>query len=226
LNTNYTVPAIRDNNFHYTPDIRLTFTDVQSRTVGCTVTGPYSLMMANDIQSERGLVALGIACILFVAVFAILLLLSYRRNEQRMVLINSKEQTRKATFAHRKRSSMNHYQYFRTLPNGQVVSLSGLHPISQSSQQHFYKSPRPVLTATRRNNEQSKQSGAHLQPSQLETQTQHQLPEYLQNIPNDTTDDDDDDDDESEDDSRQPRSGLIISNPNYNETQLPTRPVI
>lgn len=220
LLTNYTVPKVRDNNFHYTPDLRLTFTDARNRTVGCTVTGPYSIMLANDVRSEHGWIALGIACSVFVSIFATLLLFSYSRNEERLKQTMNKDRKQRAPCAQRRRNSMDdRYQYFQTLPDGQVVPLPGVHPISQPSQQHFYKIPRPVLTVTRRC------SGGATQKQQ-EEKSQPQIPDYLQNIPNDTTDDDDDDDDESEDRSHQLAPGQIASDPKYNEPQLPTRPVI
>lgn len=284
LSTFYYVPKIHDNNFHYTPDIRLTFTDVQARKVGCTVSGPYSLLVENDTRSERGYIALAISCCIFIFVFAFLLiynssygkkLLSKNSTNKTNCNANPMDDddddyeilrtTRKAILAQRRRlHNLNQYQYFRTLPNGQVIPLPGLQPIPPKtpthsstppkdgeaaassstffgalapSQQHFYyyKSPRPVITVTRHvpttatvttataENHQSTAMSSSAVSQNISSQ-QYQLPAYLQNMPNSSTTDDDeshDDDDDDDDDGHQ-----LTSNPQYNETHLPTRPVI
>jgi hypothetical protein len=222
LSTNYTVPKLRDNSFHYTPDVRLTFTDTRARIVGCTVSGPYSLKIDSEKRSRQGWIALGMSCILFVSVFTGLVVQSYRRDRQRQESSSNKDQRKKPVIAQRKLDNMNHYQYFRTLPSGQVVRLPGMHPIAHPSQQHpYYKSPRPVLTVTRRHTKPATES--------TENQASHKdppssVPDYLKNIPNVSSDDDDDD--ESEDLSHNAGSRDVVCNPQYNETQLPTRPVI
>lgn len=270
LSTFYHVPKINDNNLHYTPDIRLTFTDVQARKVGCTVSGPYSILVENDTRSEHGYIALAISCSIFIFVFAFLLMYSstYGKNRSstnsnskgdKMNAIDDDDDdeilktTQKAILAQRRRlHHLNQYQYFRTLPNGQVIPLPGVQQIpsktpayspvapkggdsatSVPSQQHFYyyKSPRPVITVTRHVSADravaSGTTGTYQQASNASQNLsthQYQLPAYLQNIPNSSTDEDEshDDDDDDDDDNRH----QLKTNPQYNETHLPTRPVI
>jgi hypothetical protein len=228
LSSNYTVPKLRDNSFHYTPDVRITFTDARARIVGCSVTGPYSLNVDSDKRSKQGWVALGMACVLFLSVFTGLVMRSIRSDQERMENNGNKDQRKKAVLAQRKLDDTNRYQYFRTLPNGQVVQLPGIHPIAHPSQQHpYYKSPRPVLTVTRRHTKGAATASALLHDEQQTTQSDpnnpSSVPDYLKNIPNVSSDDDDD---ESEDLSHGVGSRDVVCNPQYNETQLPTRPVI
>lgn len=236
----FTVPKTPDTGYHYTPDIRLTFTDDQSRRVGCAATGPYSLLVANDVRAENGLIALAIACSVFIVIFSLLLLVSnFRKIEPGHATAAEQQKQRQLQF-------QNH-QYFRTLPNGQVMQLpipptphgnpavstvfgGSSYPYTNQQQQFFHKSPRPVLTATRRyapatiQNEAS--ADASNRPSkqgqQPSSSAQHSSnAAYLLNINNCATSEDDDEDEDDDDDRRQ-----ISTNPMYNETQLPTRPVI
>jgi len=163
LDAYYRVPPISDYNFKYTPDIRLQFLNQDGQRIGCVVTGPTAIHKAADIKAMHGLVALTIAVGVFLFLFAILLLLSHRRKRR----IEAVREKRGAA-----RHAANN-QYFRTLPNGQVVPATSA-PLP----------PPPPRRVPR-------------------------------SIPEDSEEDDDDDDDP-----------LQISNPAYNETHIPTRPII
>lgn len=169
LTTYYTVPSISDYNFHYTPDVRLTFTNARNAMVGCVTTGPVALHHTAAVKAVQGWIALGVAVLLFVLIFSILLVLSHRRKKLLERLRNHK------------RNPVSNYQYFRTLPNGQVVALPG------GAQQ-----PQP-----------------HPQP-------------FMQSEEPDSEEEDDDEDDQQDCSN----NALNISNPAYNETQIPTRPII
>jgi hypothetical protein len=167
----YTVPSFADSSLHYTPDVRLTFLNDQGTRFGCVVTGPIALLSQADAKAVAGLVALGISVTIFIGIFSILLYLSHRRKQRLEKLTRLTTQTAMQ------------YQYFRTLPNGQVVPVTG-HP-----------------------------------PPVRPQQRQRPMPQQQQQHPHDHHEDGDDDDDDSED-------ALNISNPAYNETQLPSRPII
>jgi hypothetical protein len=171
LTTYYYVPPIRDYNFHYTPDIRLTFMDKEGLRIGCVSSGPVAIHKANDVRAVHGFIALGISIAVFVCIFSALLFLSHRRKKRIEQLREKRGHTISGT----------RYQYFRTLPNGDVVPLPSNHQHPAS------------LVATRQ-------------------QSQQHLPKLEQGS-------DEEDDDDSE-------NVLNISNPAYNETQMPTRPII
>lgn len=157
LETYYTVPSIDDYSLHYTPDVRLIFSNTHGRRIGCVLTGPAAIHLYNERKALHGLVFLASALVVFLGVFAILLYMSYLR-KVRLEQLREKLRNQQGG---RPRS-----QYFRTLPNGHVPPLA----------------PRLHRTAEASDEEE---------------------------------DDDDDDDD-----------ALQISNPAYNETQIPTRPII
>jgi hypothetical protein len=282
LSTFYYVPKIQDTNLHYTPDVRLSFTDIQGRKVGCTVSGPYSLFVENDTRSQHGYVALGISCCILIFVFAFLLVYSSSYGQKllsrhskntadgKRQAINDDDDddseilqiTRNAILAQRRRlQHLNQYQYFRTLPNGQVVPLPGLQAVppyaptvstaipkdatatpSQSAftglspphqNFYYYKSPRPVITVTRHIPKGTKAIATTTGIQQVTTGSailsqnipspQYQVPAYLQNIPDSSSGDDDSQEEGDDDDDA---GHHLTSNPRYNETHLPTRPVI
>ena len=162
LEAYYRVPAIRDYNFKYTPDIRLQFTNRAGRRIGCVVSGPTAMHKVANRKAEQGLVALAVAVGLVLGLFAVLLLLSQRRKRRGGTMR-----------AHHNHNSPEAYQtqYMRTLPNGTVRPTAG---------PRIREQPRPI-------------------------------PE------------DYDEDDEEEEENDDP---LQISNPEYNETHVPTRPII
>lgn len=186
----YTVPASSaDSSLHYTPDVRLTFTNDRGERVGCVVTGPIALRSRADAKAVAGLVALGIAVLVFLGIFAALLFLSHRRKKrlERMRLNNNSGSTNSCSNQSTAASTAMQYQYFRTLPNGQVVPVTGHPPVRQQ---------RPM-------------------PQQQHAQQQQHLQQQLQHHHHHIAEDDDDSED-----------ALNISNPAYNETQLPSRPII
>lgn len=185
--TYYTVPSIRDYGFHYTPDVRLTFTDETGNRLGCATTGTVAMHVTADHKAAQGMLALGISCIAFLLVFALLLFLSHRRRK-RLEQITAHRTSR--------------YRYFRTLPSGQVIPLpSGGQSVQPQSQSHS----------------QNQQS---LQEQQIQQVYRNTLPlvrvSSSESIGGDST----------STTSRGARMHHPINNPAYNETQLPTRPII
>jgi len=169
LITYYKVPAITDTHFKYTPDIRFTLWNADHQRIGCVVTGPSEIHSAADRKAAHGLVALAIALGIFLSLFAVLLFLSHRR-KKRIEALREKRGGGSSGSC----TGSRQYQYFRTLPNGQVIPLPATAPPPPSR--------RPVRP-----------------------------------IPEDLEEDDDDDDCDD---------ALNISNPAYNETHMPTRPII
>lgn len=161
LQTYYTMPSITDYTLHYTPDVRLTFSNTYGRKIGCVLSGPAAIHLSNEKKAIRGLVFLGCALFAFLCVFATLLYMSYRRKKRLELLREKRNQ-------HQQQGGISRSQYFRTLPNGHI--------------------PRQGFAAP---------------PSRLHR----------------TTEVSDEEDDDSQD-------ALQISNPAYNETQMPTRPII
>jgi hypothetical protein len=119
------------------------------------------------------------ALLVFGSLFAVLLVLSYRRRRRLQI---------------REQQQQQRFQYFRTLPNGQVVALP---------------SPRFVPPVHRPQ-----------QQPQLEPPPSSQPPRSTSSDDNSDNGDEDDDDEDDEDNE------LQISNPAYNETRIPTRPII
>ena len=160
LQSHFYLPTmIADNKeFHFTPDVNLTFTDSQYNRLGCAVAGTFAMRRQAERRHKIGMAALGFALVVFGMVFGGLLILAYRRRK-RLESLTEKKTTR--------------YQYFRTLPNGQPVPM-----------QHGGVPPGP--------------------PPQLPPP-----PPMHYNMPPGAT-----------------PEAFQISNPAYNETQLPTRPVI
>jgi hypothetical protein len=195
----YAVPVFADSTFHYTPDVRLTFLNDDGQRVGCVVTGPIALRAAADAKAVAGLIALGISVTVFMGIFAALLFLSHRRRQglERLRLAGGNA----TTGAHA--TGAMQYQYFRTLPNGQVVPVVGHpRPSFTSMSQHSRVTASSTTTTTR-----DRPGSARPSTSSLPMRSTVQAP------------DDSDDDDDSE-------NALNISNPAYNETQLPSRPII
>lgn len=178
VETYFTVPTISDYSFHYTPDIRLSFYDSSGNRLGCGTTGTVALHRTADDKAVKGIWALGISCIAFCLVFSVLLYLSYRR----------KKRLEQLQLTERKSNSSNgnnRYQYFRTLPNGQVIPLAG----RVSSASHPRRNPPLVRVSSSGSMSVARATGdGH--------------------------------------DKRQHQQQRQISNPSYNETQLPTRPII
>ena len=167
LTTYYTVPTLRDYNFHYTPDVRLTFTNPQGRRIGCVLSGPSAIHRYNEQRSIHGLAALGLSLLAFLCIFGSLLHLSHMR-KKRLEYIREKRNLQR---------NGSHYQYYRTMPDGRVA---------------------------RTDNGQTDSNQRVPEPRQLRNATLHS-----------EVDDDEDSDD-----------ALNISNPEYNETHVPTRPII
>jgi hypothetical protein len=160
LQTYYAVPSIRDYAFHYTPDIRMTFTNEYKKVIGCVVSGPSALRLSSERRALQGFLVLSGALIVFLCIFGGLLLLAHRR-KQRLKMIRNKKNLHA--------SGLN-YPYLRTAPDGHV-------------------------------------SAPFNQPEQLPTPR----------IANHAISEDEDEDSEN---------ALNISNPAYNETHMPTRPII
>ena len=160
----YLPKMLEDNTeFHFTPDINMTFTDENLNRVGCAVTGTAALQREASRRHKTGMVALGIGLAVFGFVFGGLLILAYRRRKRLESLTERKTQR---------------YQYFRTLPNGQVVPLQ---PGQVPGPPSHPRAPPPQ-------------------------QVPYHMPPGMPPGP--------------------PQEAYQISNPAYNETQLPTRPVI
>jgi hypothetical protein len=189
VQTYYTVPSIRDYGFHYTPDVRLTFTDESSNRLGCSTTGTVAMHVTADHKAAQGMLALGISCIAFLVVFAVLLYLSHRRRKRLEKLTQHK--------------TSRHSRYFRTLANGQVIPLpsggTGRSQSSQSQQQNQQSVP------------PNQPSGGYRNPLPL---VRVSSSESGVSIGGDSTT------------SQGARMQHPINNPSYNETQLPTRPII
>ena len=163
LQSQFYIPqTIPDNDdFHFTPDVNLTFTDGNYNRLGCAVTGTTALHLQAERRHRIGMLALSIGLFVFGVVMGGLLLLAYRRRKRLETLTERKTPR---------------YQYFRTLPNGQVVPIQG-HPTT---------TPPPPPPQ-------------HMLPP---TQAPYNMPPGAA------------------------QEAFHISNPAYNETQLPTRPVI
>ena len=170
LSTQFSVPSsLRDSDMHYTPDLKIQFLH-NSRTIGCATTGSVALHRAADTHAQHGALALGVATLAFVCLFALLLFLSYRR-KKRLQEWAEEEDRSEASSTNDSDTGMK-YQYFRTLPNGQVV------PIQTTMDTTTVSRPIGLVTSSRI----------------------------------------DDDDDVSD--------PMSLSLPSYNETHLPTRPII
>ena len=164
FNSRFYLPElVADANkaFHFTPDLNITFTDTHRNRLGCAVTGTSALHVHAQRRHHFGMMSLGFALFVFGFVFAGLLFLSYRR-KKRLESLSEKKKPR--------------YQYFRTLPNGQVIPIQqGQSPPVGPPPQHMPLPPAGVPY----------------------------------NVPGGA-----------------PQEAFQISNPAYNETQLPPRPVI
>jgi hypothetical protein len=160
LRTYHAVPSIRDYALHYTPDIRMTFTNEYSKIIGCVVSGPSALRLSSERRAIRGILVLGCALVVFLGIFGTLLFLAHRR-KQRLQLLREKRNYHA--------SGLN-YPYLRAAADGHV-------------------------------------SAPYRQPEQLPTPR----------IANHAISEDEDEDSEN---------ALNISNPAYNETHMPTRPII
>jgi hypothetical protein len=206
--TYYVVPELMKRSadyesIHYTPDIKITFTDSHGNRLGCATAGAVAVHVRATTQGQRGFLALAIALGVFGLVFAALLVLSRWR------------QKRLEQMAQRKSSTQPRYQYFRTLPNGQVVPLpannstsvetggggastSSLPQQSHLQQQQYTQQQQQQQQQQQYNNIQQQQHFHHHHNNSLRNQQQQQLPP----------------------------DAFTLPNPSYNETQLPTRPVI
>jgi len=162
----YLPQMLQDNSeLHFTPDINVTFTDGDSNRLGCVVSGTAALHRQAGRRHNLGMMALGVGLLVFGIVFGGLLILAYRRRKRLERLTERK---------------VPRYQYFRTLPNGQVVPLQpGQAPVPPPSHPHATHPP---------------PHGPYHMPPGMSPGT--------------------------------PEEAYQISNPAYNETQLPTRPVI
>ena len=177
LKTYYTLPAIRDYYFHYTPDARLTFFDGDAGTIlACVAVGTGAVHKRQQSAANQGLVALGICTAIFCVIFGVLLYLSYRRKKRVEQLLRDNKQ------------SASHYN-MRTLPNNGQLNL----PVQERTvlPEHF-DSGNDRIRDDHGDNNYGNQMGLQLSsPCSV-----------------------------SSDDI------LDIRNPMYNETQMPTRPVI
>ena len=176
LQSQFYIPeTIPDNDdFHFTPDVNLTFTDANYNRLGCAVTGTTAFHLQAERRHGFGMMALAFGLTIFGVVMGGLLLLAYRRRKRLETLTERKTPR---------------YQYFRTLPNGQVVPIQQGHP-AVPPPQHMHPQ--------------------HMHPQQMHPQHMHHAatsPPYNMG-------------------PGAPQEAFQISNPAYNETQLPTRPVI
>lgn len=183
LTTSFTVPSLRDFFFHYTPDIKLTFYNPYTgQRIGCATTGTVALHRVADRRATRGLVALGVAVVVFCVVFALLLYLSYKRKKRL-------EHRREA--AHNKVHAATNYRYFRTLPSGQVI------PLPAATTHHGGGGGGPAAAAAAA----ATTNGGSSSSNHANHHHHHGM-------------------------SRPSVATMNISNPAYNETQIPTRPII
>jgi hypothetical protein len=188
LTATYAVPSNADSTLHYTPDIRLTFLDEFGRRVGCSTTGPVAQRLANSRRAAAGMWALGVSCVVILALFGGLLYMSHRRKQRLQDLRQKGDAAAMDT---------SRYQYFRTLPNGQVIPLPGQHQRRLPPQSH---EPSDTL--------HKPEPSGQLPQGTIILQQQVMV-----------GDDEDEDDSSSEE-------AVNMSNPEYNETELPTRPII
>ena len=167
----YLPQLMEDSNrdFHFTPDLNITLTDGHGHRLGCARTGTAAMHRQAKRRHIIGMWSLGIALVIFGAVFGGLLVLAYRRKKRLESLTEKK---------------VPKYQYFRTLPNGQVV------PIQPPVMPPHIIPPMPPPLPHYNN----------MPPGPLPY-----------NLPPGTVPE---------------GEAYQISNPAYNETQLPTRPVI
>jgi len=175
LQTYFYVPQLsREKDFHYTPDLQLSFADASTGTrLGCATTGVMAMHKQADRHAAMGLVALGIALFVFVGVFGVLLYLSYRRKKQ---------------IERYRESSLLSSSYIRTLPSGQMPpSGGGRQIIRQFGAGSRLRGIGPGLTT----------------------------------VPSAPSDDA-----SSTDGGRRGNDGKDISNPLYNTSRVPTRPII
>lgn len=108
--TTFQMPSIGDSSLHYTPDIKLSFVNSDGERIGCATTGTIAEHQYQDRRATKGLIALGLGLFVFLIVFGLLLHLSHRRKKRLETVFENRRQS---------------YQYFRTLPNGQVVPMPG-----------------------------------------------------------------------------------------------------
>jgi hypothetical protein len=113
--TTYQMPSIHDSSLHYTPDIKLSFTNSEGETVGCATTGTVAEHHYQDKRATTGLIALGLGLLVFLMVFASLLHLSHRRKKRLETVLENRKQS---------------YHYFRALPNGQVIPMHGAQAVT------------------------------------------------------------------------------------------------
>ena len=107
LKTYFFVPSIRDYDFHYTPDIKLSFFDGDEGTaLGCAATGTMAMRTRANRKAQQGLLALGICTLVFVLVFGGLLYASYRRKKDIQQYLREQKTSR---------------YYIQTMADGNVV---------------------------------------------------------------------------------------------------------
>jgi hypothetical protein len=192
LQTYYTVPQTRDYTFLFTPDVQFFFDDDQGRRLGCVTTGTMALHQRADSKAQQGLVALGVSIVVFLLLFGVLLYFSYRRKKRIQHLAEQK--------------TLQRYQYFRTLPNGQVVPMQGglcAGPSSGPSASVSLPPPTPLSTFHSHPNA-TLCRGNPLTPVPSSDVSAHGISSR----------------------TALALEALNISNPSYNEPQIPTRPLL
>ncbi|KAL7566767.1 hypothetical protein ACA910_019364 [Epithemia clementina (nom. ined.)] len=240
------VRAKEDATMHYTPDLRFIFTNAQGTIVGCASTGAAAWNHERANKSYDGMIALTIAVSAFLILFAFLLCMNHQRRKRLERLMERR---------HKAANRM--YQYFKTLPNGQVVptmpNFYHHHPTpavgsgnsaellqqqqqqqqlqQQQQQQEFHARNLNAMANDNPGHAEQQQYNRNLQPANSLDSTSgldsnsgvagntssgyqhHPLPHHHGRVPYGNH-------------SHNNNTIPMISNPSYNETHLPTRPVI
>jgi hypothetical protein len=190
-----------NKDLHFTPDLNITFTDTEYNRIGCARTGIAAMHRHAKQRRIIGMWSLGVALVIFAAVFGGLLVLAHRRRK-RLEKLSEKKVPK--------------YQYFRTLPNGQVI------PIQQHGTPATMMMPPQIIPPIPPppHHHQPGIYGPMMPPGAgggaipLQQHPSNYGPNMM--IPA-----------QGGGGGPSPREAYSqISNPAYNETQLPTRPVI
>ena len=196
--------SVEDASMHYTPDIRFVFANAQKSIVGCASTGAAAWNNDHSTKTWYGMTALGMAVSGLLLTFALMLWMNHLRRK-RLEEQQGKQQAAAAAAAPQRM-----YQYFKTLPNGQVVPIPhGMLPVLGRQRRpplrmppppppyppQFVHPPHVILPA------HSVDSTTGMDSNGAVAATTAHGRHSNNHIP-------------------------MISNPSYNETLLPTRPVI
>ena len=137
-NNNNGMVGQEEETLHYTPEIRFIFTTGQEQDqqgtiiVGCATTGAAAWNKGQTNKAQQGVWVLAVAILCLLLIFATLLYMSHQRRKRLERLMERSKKTPKQEHVERR------YQYFSTLPNGQVIPIppTTTTTTSSSSQSH------------------------------------------------------------------------------------------